>query len=58
MKNLEGFELRAFISEKDSSTAWNLWGYILEGLVKFIQKNYPESLPKTRVLIENKDILS
>jgi hypothetical protein len=53
----EGVEVRALVSAKDSSTAWNLRVYIREGLIKFIQNNYPESLPKTRVLIENKDTL-
>jgi small-conductance mechanosensitive channel len=48
-----GVEVRALMSAKDSSTAWDLRVFIREKLIEFLQKNYPESLPKTRVLIEN-----
>ena len=41
-------ELRALTSATDASTAWNLRCYVREKLVEFIQKNYPESLPKVR----------
>ena len=51
-------EIRILASAKNSSTTWDLRVYIREKMIEFIQKNYPESLPKTRVLIENKDILS
>jgi len=44
-------ELRALVSAKDSSTAWDLRVFIREKLVEFIQKNYPESLPRQRVKI-------
>lgn len=45
-------ELRALMSAKDAPTAWNLKVDIREKLVTFLQANYPESLPKTRVLME------
>ncbi len=45
-------EVRALMSAKDSGTAWNLRVYVREKLIEFLQKNYPDSLPKTRVLIE------
>ncbi len=45
-------EVRALMSAKDSPTAWDLRVYIRENLIKFLQQNYPESLPKTRVLLE------
>lgn len=48
-----GVEVRALMSAKDSSTVWDLRVFIREKLIEFLQKNYPESLPKTRVLIEN-----
>lgn len=48
-----GVEVRALMSAKDSSTAWDLRVFIREKLIEFLQKNYPESLPKTRVLVEN-----
>ena len=41
-------ELRALMSAKDASTAWSLRCHVREKLVDFIQKNYPESLPKLR----------
>ena len=46
-------EIRALMSAKDSGTAWDLRVFIREKLIEFLQKNYPESLPKTRVFIEN-----
>jgi small-conductance mechanosensitive channel len=45
-------EIRALMSAKDSGTAWDLRVFIREKLIEFLQKNYPESLPKTRVFIE------
>jgi len=41
-------ELRAIVSAVDGPTAWNLRCEVREKLIIFIQKNYPESLPKTR----------
>jgi len=49
----EGMEIRALISSKDSPTSWDLRVFIREKLIGFIQQNYPESLPKTRVEIRN-----
>jgi small-conductance mechanosensitive channel len=46
-------EVRALMSAKDSGTAWDLRVFVREKLIEFLQKNYPESLPKTRVLVEN-----
>ena len=45
-------ELRCLMSAKDSPTAFDLRCYIRENMLKFIQENYPGSLPKTRVLME------
>ena len=45
-------EIPALMSAKDSPTAWDLRVFIREKLIDFLQKNYPESLPKTRVFIE------
>ena len=47
-------ELRALMSAKDSSMAWNLRCEVREQLLTFLQENYPDSLPKTRVAF-NKD---
>jgi len=43
-------ELRALVSASDSPTAWDLRVLVREKLVEFVQKNYPEYLPQTRVV--------
>ncbi|GAF03388.1 mechanosensitive ion channel family protein [Saccharicrinis fermentans] len=45
-------EIRILVSAKNSPTAWDLRVYIREKMIDFIQQNYPESLPKTRVIIK------
>lgn len=45
-------ELRALADAKDAGTTWDLRCYIREGLIKFLQQNYPQSLPKTRAQIQ------
>lgn len=45
-------ELRALMSTPDASTAWGLRCLVREKLVEFIQKNYPESLPKLRTSLQ------
>ena len=45
-------ELRILLSAKNSPTAWDLRVFMREQLILFIQKNYPEHLPKSRVSIE------
>ncbi|MFO7868204.1 MAG: mechanosensitive ion channel [Bacteroidales bacterium] len=47
-------EIRILVSAKNSPTTWDLRVYIREKMIEFIQKNYPESLPRTRILLENK----
>ena len=42
-------ELRALMSAKNSPDAWELRVFIRENLIGFIQKNYPNSLPKIRL---------
>jgi len=41
-------ELRALVSAADASGLWDLRCEVREKLVTFIQKNYPESLPRVR----------
>lgn len=48
-----GVEVRALMSAKDSPTAWDLRVHVREKLIEFLQKNYPESLPKTRILVQD-----
>ncbi|MDD5065062.1 MAG: mechanosensitive ion channel [Phycisphaerae bacterium] len=45
-------ELRALMSAPDASTAWSLRCHVREKIVEFIQKNYPESLPKLRASLQ------
>jgi len=42
-------ELRALMSASDSPTAWKLRCEVREKLLVFLQKNFPQSLPRTRV---------
>ncbi|MEQ9298474.1 MAG: mechanosensitive ion channel [Cyclobacteriaceae bacterium] len=48
-------ELRALMSAKDSSTAWDLRVHVRENLINFLQEEYPEYLPKARVSIEEEN---
>lgn len=44
-------EIRALMSAVDSPTAWDLRVLVREKLISFLQENYPNSLPRTRVEI-------
>lgn len=46
-------EIRALMSARDSGTAWDLRVFIRENLLVFLKDNYPESLPKTRISIND-----
>ena len=45
-------ELRALMSARNASDAWDLRVFIREKLLTFLRENYPEHLPKTRIEIE------
>lgn len=45
-------EIRILVSAKNSPTAWDLRVFIREKMIDYIQKNYPECLPRTRVILE------
>ncbi len=45
----ETIELRALVSAADASKAWDLRCEVRERLIGFIQREYPECLPLTRV---------
>ncbi|MFH1407411.1 MAG: mechanosensitive ion channel domain-containing protein [Candidatus Omnitrophota bacterium] len=47
-------ELRALMSAADSPTAWNLRCEVREKLIEFLQKEYPKSLPRTRIELDQK----
>ncbi|NNC62480.1 MAG: mechanosensitive ion channel, partial [Eudoraea sp.] len=46
-------EVRALMSAKDSPTAWDLRVLVREKLITFLQENYPESLPHSRVFLKD-----
>jgi small-conductance mechanosensitive channel len=48
-------ELRALASAVNASTAWDLRCEVREKLVAFVQKNYPDSLPRLRTTFERAD---
>ncbi|MDD5419455.1 MAG: mechanosensitive ion channel [Methanomicrobiaceae archaeon] len=41
--------LRALVSARDSSDAWSLRCFVRERLISFLQKEYPDSLPRLRI---------
>ncbi len=45
-------EIRALMSASSSPAAWDLRVYIREHLIEFLRREYPDSLPRTRVIIE------
>lgn len=47
-------ETRILVSAKNSPTIWNLRVHVREKMIEFIQKNYPEALPKSRVVLDQK----
>lgn len=49
-------EVRLLISATDSGKAWDLRVLLREKMIEFIQENYPESLPKTRVQMERERV--
>ena len=44
----QAMEIRCLMSSSDASKGWDLKCQVREGLVHFIQKNHPESLPRVR----------
>ncbi len=47
-------EIRALMSAETSPKAWDLRVFIREKLIEFIQKEYPQCLPRTRVVMEER----
>lgn len=47
-------ELRALMSAADSSQAWELRCHVREQLLAFLQRNYPQCLPKLRAEVQQK----
>jgi len=51
----QNVEIRILVSAKNSPTAWDLRVLVREKMIEFIQKKYPESLPRTHVYFENEN---
>jgi hypothetical protein len=49
-------EVRALMSAVDSPTAWDLRVNVREKMIEFLQCNFPDSLPKTRLTMEKEVI--
>ncbi|NBC57048.1 MAG: mechanosensitive ion channel [Bacteroidetes bacterium] len=47
-------ESRILVSAKNSPTCWDLRVYVREKMIEFIQQNYPDSLPKARLVVNSK----
>lgn len=45
-------ELRALVSARDGSKAWDLRCEVRERLIGFLQREHPECLPRTRVVVQ------
>ncbi|WP_019142542.1 mechanosensitive ion channel family protein [Noviherbaspirillum massiliense] len=48
-------QVRVLVSARDSGMAWHLRCRVREELIDFIQRNYPDSLPRTRAEVWDKD---
>lgn len=44
-------EIRILVSASNSPRLWDLRVYVREKMVEFIQENYPDTLPKARILL-------
>jgi small-conductance mechanosensitive channel len=49
-------EMRILVSAKDSPSVWNLRVYLREKLIEYIKNNYPDCLPKSRLVINKQNI--
>ena len=46
-------ELRALVSAKNSPTCWDLRVHVREKLIEFLQREYPDCLPRARVQLHD-----
>jgi small-conductance mechanosensitive channel len=47
-------EIRALVSAANSSNAWDLRCKVREKMIEFLQKNYPDNLPRVRLEMDKK----
>lgn len=52
--NEKTMEVRALVSASDSSKAWDLRVLVREKLIEFIRKQYPDFLPQSRLILNEK----
>ena len=45
----KAMHIRGLMTSKNSQDSWDLRCFVREGLIKYIQENHPESLPKLRI---------
>ena len=50
--NERAMQLRALVSASDSGRGWDLRCHVREGLIAYVQANYPEALPRWRGELE------
>lgn len=53
----EVVEVRLLISAGNSGEAFDLRCYVRENMINFVQKNYPDSLPKTRMELKERRVV-
>lgn len=51
----ENMTIRVLVSSPDASKAWDLRCQVREGLIDFVKSNYPDCLPKRRVVMEKEN---
>jgi small-conductance mechanosensitive channel len=49
----KAIQLRALVDARDSSSAWDLRCDVREGLIRFLQEKYPQSLPRVRAELQS-----
>lgn len=48
-------ELRVLVSARDAPTTWNLRVLVREKLIEFLQREYPDSIARRRVVVSHND---
>lgn len=51
----QAMQLRALVTARNSPDCWDLRCHVREGVINFIQREYPDYLPRTRALVEIKE---
>ena len=51
----QAMQLRALVTARNSPDCWDLPCHVREAVINFIQREYPDYLPRTRALVEIKE---